>query len=116
MYSIVESSMRYLTERFLLMKRRAKVEETSLAIQLVTVVMLRRYLLSKSESNINFSGFDPLRLITTMPCCPRIASSCRKRMRYILRVEIKCLVILHLLPTTSQALQKTPINQHHKVI
>lgn len=75
MYSMTLSSSRYLTERLRLMRRRASVDETSLATQFVTMWMLRRYLLSRSESKINCSGLLPLRVMTTIPCWPRIDSS-----------------------------------------
>lgn len=94
------------------MKRRAKVEETSLAIQFVTIVILRRYLLSRSESKINFSGFDPLRLMTTMPCWPSIASSCRE-LEKMINLKAKNETFLHLPFAKRLVLQMILTNQHH---
>lgn len=39
---------------------------------------LTLYLVNKSDSNMNFFGFVPFRVITTSPCSPRIASNCNK--------------------------------------
>ena len=78
MYSMIPSSSRYFTDSSRLMNRRASVDDTSLATQLVTMWMFRRYLLRRSELKMNCSGLLPLRVMTTSPCWPRIASSWEK--------------------------------------
>lgn len=75
MYSTIRSSSRYLTLSPRAIRRRAIVELTSFETQFVINVMLRRYLVSWSELKINCSGLEPLRVITTMPCWPRMVSS-----------------------------------------
>lgn len=83
MYSMTLSSSKYFTESPRLMKRRASVDETSLATQFVTMWIFRRYLLRRSESKMNCSGLLPLRVMTTSPCWPRIDSSWWENLRFI---------------------------------
>lgn len=83
MYSMTLSSSKYFTESPRLMKRRASVDETSLATQFVTMWIFRRYLLRRSESKMNCSGLLPLRVMTTSPCWPRIDSSWSESLRFI---------------------------------
>lgn len=75
MYSTIRSSSRYLTLSPRAIRRRAIVELTSFETQFVINVMLRRYFVSWSELKINCSGLEPLRVMTTIPCWPRMVSS-----------------------------------------
>lgn len=77
---MIRSSSRYLTLWPRAISRLTMVELTSFETQFVIRVMLRRCLVNRSELKMNCSGLEPLRVITTRPCWPNRASSCKNTM------------------------------------
>lgn len=115
MYSITESSSKYFTDSPRPISRRASVDETSFATQFVTIVMLRRYLLSRSESKMNCSGLLPLLVMTTRPCCPKIASSCNEITTLQAASSSFASHLRHLHPK-ALVLRKIPISQRRTAV